>query len=419
MIHPLVYDWNQVENKPSPEVALLDETLRDGLQSPSVRHPTIEQKLKILHLTDTLGIDTANVGLPGAGPQFVRDAERLAREIADCRLRVKAHCSARTLLADIKPIVEISQRVGIPVECFTFIGSSPIRQYIEGWTLDDLERGTEETVSFAVREGLSVTYVTEDTTRADPEILCRLYAAAIRAGASRLCITDTAGYATPVGAAAVVRFVANVAKDCGTEMGIDWHGHRDRGLAVINAITALEAGATRLHGTALGIGERVGNTPLDLLLVNLVLMGYLERDLTYLSEYCAVVSHACGIPIPPNYPVVGEDAFRTATGTHAAAVIKALRKKDRALADAVYSSIPARLVAREQEIQVGPMSGRSNVVFWLEQHQLPVSDSLVDKIFARAKESNHVLRDQEIMEIVCQAEQHGLGSGVRELGSGL
>jgi 2-isopropylmalate synthase len=188
-------------------------------------------------------------------------------------------------------------------------------------------------------------------------------------------------------------------------------------MAVINAVSALEAGATRLHGTALGIGERVGNTPMDLLLVNLVLMGYLERDLTRLNEYCAVVSRACDIPIPPNYPVVGEGAFRTATGTHAAAVIKALRKKDRALADAVYSSVPAHLVGRQQEIQVGPMSGRSNVVFWLEQHQLPVSDSLVDKILARAKDSTHILRDQEIMEIVYETEQPGLVSEVGKLGS--
>ncbi len=417
MIHPLVYDWNRVENRPNPGAGLLDETLRDGLQSPSARHPTIKEKLQILHLINVLGIDTVNIGFPGVGPRVARDAERLAREITGCRLQVKANCSARTVLTDIRSIIEISQRVGISVECFTFIGSSPIRQYIEGWTHDDLERRTEEAISFAVREGLPVTYVTEDTTRAHPETLRRLYTAAIHAGASRVCITDTVGHATPVGAAALVRFVAAVVKDCGVEAGIDWHGHRDRGMAVINAITALEAGATRLHGTALGIGERVGNTPIDLLLVNLVLMGYLERDLTRLNEYCAVVSRACGIPIPPNYPVIGEDAFRTTTGVHAAAVIKALRKTDQALADAVYSSIPARLVGRKQEIQVGPMSGRSNVMFWLEQHRLPVSDSLVDKIFARAKESDHVLRDQEIMEIVSEAEQHELESGARELGS--
>jgi len=375
-----------------------DETLRDGLQSPSVRCPTIEQKLRILHLIDRLGIDTANIGLPGAGPQVVHDVERLAREISSQRLSVKANCAARTVIADITPIAEISQRAGIPIECCTFIGSSPLRQFAEGWTIDHLLRLTEEAVSFAVGEGLPVMYVTEDTTRADPETLRRLYTAAISAGASRVCVADTVGHATPSGAAAVVRFVAEVIEACGGGVGIDWHGHRDRDFAVINTLAALEAGATRLHGAAIGIGERVGNTPMDTLLVNLVLMGYLERDLSALVEYCDTVSEATGVPIPPNYPVVGRDAFRTATGVHAAAVIKAYRRQDQVLADAVYSAVPASMVGREQTIEVGPMSGRSNVVFWLEKRGLTVTDAQVDRIYAKAKASATVLTEDEIRQ---------------------
>jgi 2-isopropylmalate synthase len=375
-----------------------DETLRDGLQSPSVRSPTIEQKVRILHLIDKLGIDTANIGLPGAGLQVVHDVERLAREISSQRLSVKANCAARTVIADIVPIAEISQRAGIPIECCTFIGSSPLRQFAEGWTIDHLLRLTEEAVSFAVGEGLPVMYVTEDTTRADPETLRRLYTAAIGAGASRVCVADTVGHATPSGAAAVVRFVGEVIEACGGGVGIDWHGHRDRDFAVINTLAALEAGATRLHGAAIGIGERVGNTPMDTLLVNLVLMGYLERDLSALVEYCDTVSEATGVPIPPNYPVVGRDAFRTATGVHAAAVIKAYRKQDQVLVDAVYSGVPATMVGREQTIEVGPMSGRSNVVFWLEKRGLAATDALVDRIFAKAKASPSVLTEDEIRQ---------------------
>jgi 2-isopropylmalate synthase len=395
----LIYDWNAVNAPAKPrEVMLDDETLRDGLQSPSVRCPTIDEKLRILHLIDRLGIDTADIGLPGAGPHVVQDVERLAREIADQRLKVKANCAARTVIADIEPIAAISQRVGMPIECCAFIGSSPLRQYAEGWSLDQLLKLTEEAVTFAVREGLPVMYVTEDTTRADPEALRRLYSTAIRAGASRVCIADTAGHATPSGAAAVVTFVAQVVDECGGGVGIDWHGHRDRDFAVINTLAALDAGATRLHGAAIGIGERVGNTPMDTLLVNLVLMGYVERDLSALGEYCRVVSEATGVPIPANYPVVGKDAFRTATGVHAAAVIKAFRKNDRALVDAVYSGVPASLVGREQEIEVGPMSGRSNVVFWLERRGLRADEAAVDRIFARAKASACVLTDDEIRE---------------------
>lgn len=382
---------------------LNDETLRDGLQSPSVRCPTIEQKVRILHLIDRLGIDTANIGLPGAGEHVVRDVERLAREISSARLSVKANCAARTVVADIVPIARISQRAGIPIECCAFIGSSPLRQYAEGWTIDQLLHLTEEAIGFAVGEGLPVMYVTEDTTRADPETLRRLYGAAIRAGASRVCVADTTGHATPVGAAAVVRFVGQVIDECGGGIGIDWHGHRDRDLAVINSLAALDAGATRLHGTAIGIGERVGNTPMDTLLVNLVLTGAIDRDLSGLVEYCETVSEATGVSIPPNYPVVGRDAFRTATGVHAAAVIKAYRKQDRVLVDAVYSAIPAAMVGREQTIEVGPMSGRSNVLFWMEKRGLAVTDAQVDAVFARAKASASVLTEEEILDALQRA----------------
>jgi 2-isopropylmalate synthase len=399
-MHPLIHDWNRTVDRPPRLVMLDDETLRDGLQSPSVRCPTIEQKIEILHLIDRLGIDTADIGLPGAGPHVVRDVERLAREIASQRLTVKANCAARTVIADITPVVEIAQRTGVPIECCTFIGSSPLRQYAEGWTLDQLLRLTEESITFAVREGLSVMYVTEDTTRADPETLRQLYGAAIRAGASRVCVADTVGHATPAGAAAVVRFVGEIVEACGGGIGIDWHGHRDRDLAVVNTLAALEAGATRLHGAAIGIGERVGNTPMDLLLVNLVLMGYIERDLSALVEYCNAVSAATGVPIPANYPVVGRDAFRTATGVHAAAVIKAFRKQDRELVDAVYSGVPAGLVGREQEVEIGPMSGRSNVVFWLEKRGLTASDEAIDRVFARAKASDVVLTEEEIRSLL-------------------
>jgi len=403
MHESLIYDWNAIDAPRTPPVVMLDdETLRDGLQSPSVRTPTIEEKIGILHLIDALGIDTADIGLPGAGPHVARDAERLAREIVDQKLRVKANCAARTHVNDVRPIAEIVQRTGLDIECCTFIGSSPIRQYTEGWTLDWLLKTTEDAITFAVKQGLAVMYVTEDTTRAHPDTLRAIYTCAIHAGARRICIADTVGHATPAGAAAVVRFVKSVIAETGADVGIDWHGHRDRDLAIACSLAALDAGATRLHGAALGVGERVGNTPMDLLLVNLVLMGYRQADLLRLHDYCHAVSAATDVPIPDNYPVIGRDAFRTATGVHAAAVVKAWRMGDRALMDAVYSAIPASLVGREQEIEVGPMSGKSNVVFWLEKRGLPSTDPLVDRVFQKAKASPTVLTEAEILAEVYQ-----------------
>jgi len=401
--HPLIYDWNHdaVAAGPSRPVAMLDdETLRDGLQSPSVRNPTIDEKIDILHHMDALGIDTADIGLPGAGPRVARDVERLARAIADGRLKIRANCAARTMVADIAPIAEIQQRTGIPIEVGAFIGSSPIRQYAEGWTLDFLQKTTEDALGFAAKEGLTVMYVTEDTTRADPGSLRRLFTTAIRAGATRVCVADTVGHATPNGAKAVVGFVKALVDELGVDVGIDWHGHRDRGFGVASSIAALEAGATRLHGAALGIGERCGNTSIDLLMVNLVMMGYRDNDLSTLPAYAEAVARACDVRIAPNYPVVGADAFRTATGVHAAAVVKAFRKNDRALMDAVYAAVPASLVGRQQEIEVGPMSGRSNVIFWLESRGLPSTDEVVDRVFAAAKASNRTLTHEQVQSIV-------------------
>jgi 2-isopropylmalate synthase len=400
----LIYDWNSIPGAafmPSQHVLLNDESLRDGLQSPSVKDPAIEEKLKILHLMEDLGINYADLGLPGAGPRAVADVERLAREIASCRLKIKPNCAARTLENDIRPVAEISQRAGLPIEVACFIGSSPIRRYTENWTDDFLLRTTESAVTYAKSLGLEVMYVTEDTSRCDPETIKRLYSTAINCGATGIVICDTVGYSTPGGVQALIRFVLDeVVKPSGQKIRVDWHGHSDRGLAVANSLAALAAGADCVHGTALGIGERVGNTQMDQMLVNLKLMGlspWAEQDLTRLKDYCVTVSQATGVPIPRNYPVMGEDAFRTATGVHAAAVIKAYRKGDIELANSVYSGVPSHYFGLEQIIEIGPMSGKSNVIFWLEQKGITASEELVDRIFQRAKASDRCLTEEEIL----------------------
>ena len=399
----LIYDWNQVGQDATAEakpVELNDETLRDGLQSPSVISPPIEKKLEILHLMEALSIHSVNIGLPGAGPHVQKQVLRLAQEIARQRMKIRPNCAARTLKADIEPIVRISQEVGIPIEAATFIGSSPIRQYAEDWELDRLLAYTEEAVRFSVENGLPNMYVTEDTTRARPETLRKLYTTAIECGARRVVVTDTVGHATPSGARALVSFMREVVADTGEEVKVDWHGHSDRGLSVPNSLAAIEAGCDRVHACALGIGERCGNTPMDILLVNLKLAGRIENDLSRLADYCRVVSEAVGLPIPPNYPVVGEDAFRTGTGVHAAAVIKALKREDSWLADRVYSGVPAAEFGRSQKIEVGPMSGVSNVQYWLSSRGMSTDDALVRAIFEKAKASNRVLDDEEIEAVV-------------------
>jgi 2-isopropylmalate synthase len=409
----LIYDWNQVSSPrlaPRGPVQLNDESLRDGLQSPSVRDPSIQEKIEILHLMESLGINSLDLGLPGAGPRAVAHVEALAREIANARLNIKGNCAARTHQNDIRPIAEIVERTGVPIEAATFIGSSPIRRYTEDWTDDFLLRTTENAVKYARSLGLEVMYVTEDTTRCDPATIKRLYSTAINAGARAIVICDTCGHATPLGVFALVRFILDeVVKPSGEKIRVDWHGHCDRGLAVANSLAALAAGADCVHACAVGIGERVGNTQMDLMLVNLKLMGvepWDRQDLTKLKDYCVAVSRATGVPIPANYPVVGEDAFRTATGVHAAAVIKALKKKDIELANSVYSGVPSHFFGLDQVIEIGPMSGKSNVLFWLERKGVPYSEETVNRIFELAKQSNRLLTEQEILAC-CDGLQPG------------
>ncbi len=408
----LIYDWNKnhpPELKPPGPVLINDETLRDGLQSPSVRDPSIAEKIEILHLMEALGIHSLALGLPGAGPRAIEAVAALAREIVAHKMKIRANCAARTHENDIRPIAEIVQQTGLRIEAATFIGSSPIRRFTEGWTDDFLLHTTEKAIKYAVSLGLDVMYVTEDTSRCDPETVKRLYATAINCGARAICICDTAGHATPMGALALVRFViAEVVKPSGEKIRVDWHGHGDRGLAIANSMAAIIAGANCVHGCAIGLGERVGNTQVDQMLVNLKLMGiapWEEQDLTKLKHYCQAVSRATGVPIPANYPVVGDDAFRTATGVHASAIIKAYHKDDVVLANTVYSGVPSHVFGLEQIIDIGPMSGKSNVLWWLERHGIPVSDRVVDRIYQRAKQSDHTLSEAEILECVPTAAQ--------------
>ncbi len=415
--HELIYDWNVMGESLAPPTGRLmfdDETLRDGLQSPSVKTPSIEDKLRLLYLMDELGIDTANLGLPGAGAIHVDHINVLAREIRNRRLNIAANCACRTLVSDVEPLVRICDALGMPIEACTFIGSSPIRRYVEEWSLDTMLRNIESSVTYAVKHGLPVMFVTEDTTRADPETLRRLYTVAIECGAQRICLSDTVGHATPAGVKNLVEFAKKIVQATGEEVGIDFHGHNDRGLAIMNALAAASAGATRIHATALGIGERCGNCSMDQLLVNLKLLGWIENDLAKLKAYTALSARATDTATPVNYPVFGADAFRTQAGVHAAAVIKAFKRGEDWLANRVYSGVPADLFGLKQGIEIGPMSGEHNVRFWLEQRRIKPTDETVKAIMTAAKEARRVLNEPEVREIVSMTGAPGILTHVGE-----
>jgi 2-isopropylmalate synthase len=400
----IIYDWNSLERKGklfNHKISFMDETLRDGVQCPSVVDPKIEDKIKLVHLMDDVGIDHVDIGLPGAGRRAFEDVVELGREIRDAKLRIQPCCAARTHLNDIRPIVEASQKLGMQIEVMAFLGSSPIRLYAEDWDLDFMLKRSSEAIKFAVDNGLKCTFVTEDTTRSRPEVLAPLFRNAIEHGAHRLCLCDTVGHATPDGIKNLIQWTRNFIAGMGVKVGIDWHGHNDRALGVTNTIHALEFGADRAHGTILGVGERVGNASLDLVLMNLKLLGEIpDRDLSKLLLLCKLTAQACRVQIPYNYPLAGSDAFRTATGVHAAAIIKAEKKGHAFLADRIYSGVPAATFGREQEIEIGHMSGESNVLYWLKKRHIDGDPALVKKILAVAKGTDHILTEDEILQVI-------------------
>lgn len=402
-LEELVYDWNETNaaapGAPGREAGVLDETLRDGLQSPSVRNPALEHKLEALHAMEKIGIRAVNLGLPNVSERALGDCEAMLAEIARHRLALDPVCAGRTLAGDVTAIVELSQKSGLEIEASVFVGASGVRRLAEGWEPELIRKRSAEAIDLAVRAGLPVTFVTEDTTRSDPAALTELFELAIDHGATRLCLCDTVGHATPAGVRALVEFCLGVIRRKNPDVELDWHGHNDRGLALANALEAFAAGVTRIHATALGVGERVGNTAMELLLLNLKLASAFSGDLSALPDYCERFAGWLGVAIPPNHPLVGADAFRTATGVHAAAIVKALGKGDW-LAERVYSVVPASALGKSQEICIGHMSGASNVTHWLRARRIEPSDALVKAILTRAKSSDRVLTEDELLSLV-------------------
>lgn len=407
----LIFDWNTIDydisrdsNNHPHGIWFDDETLRDGLQSPSARNPTIPQKIELLNYMEKLGIQKVDLGLPGAGPFHLEHIDAMLSHITENNFSIRPGAAVRTLMHDIQPLVDLQQKHGIQIQASAFLGTSPIRQFTEGWTMEKLLSTMETAVSFAVENDVPVMFVTEDTTRSKPKDVKMIYQRAMELGVRRLCVCDTCGHVTPNGVKKLLNFIdEEVIKDSGymrNEIEVNWHGHQDRGLGVANNIAAVEAGADVIHGTALGVGERAGNAPLDQTLVNLKLMGAIDNDLTLLNEYVKKANEYIEVPLPHNYPVFGRDAFETGTGVHASAVIKAMKKGDQWLADRIYSGVPAADFGLNQVIRIGHMAGRSNIIWWLEHNGIEVNDELVAHMFEIAKSQRRNMTDEEIHQAV-------------------
>ncbi|HIN03948.1 MAG: 2-isopropylmalate synthase [Methanobacteriota archaeon] len=412
----LIYDWNTIDyeiaRNPSNHphgVWFDDETLRDGLQSPSARNPDIEQKIELIDYMEKLGIQKVDLGLPGAGPFHIGHIDAMLTHMGENGYELRPGCAVRTVVSDIEPLVELQAKHERQIQASAFLGTSPIRQFAEGWTMERILSTAEKAVTFAVDNDIPVMFVTEDTTRSKPEDIKAVYTRAIELGADRICVCDTCGHVTPNGVRKLLTFIQDeVIPDAGVkraDIEVNWHGHQDRGLGVANNLAAVEAGADVIHGTALGVGERAGNAPLDQTLVNLSLMGVIDNDLTALNDYMRKAHEYIEVALPHNYPVFGEDAFETGTGVHASAVIKAIKKGDQWLADRVYSGVPAQDFGLKQVIRIGHMSGRSNIIWWLQQNGYEVDDDMVAHMFEVAKGQRRMMSDEEVHAAIAEFQE--------------
>ncbi|MFC7979731.1 LeuA family protein [Streptomyces cinereoruber] len=407
------FSWNTMDVDPDPsgEAAvagtglLFDETLRDGLQAPNVINPGLEQKLRIVDHMVRSGIRAADLGFPGSDPAAARECLEIARHVAARRHPLSLGYAGRTHPADVHAICEIAHQAQLPVDAYVFIGVSPIRQYVEDWDVASVERTIREAVRSCDREGVTFVLVLEDTVRCTPEVLTRIYDVAIDTGVTRLCLCDTVGVAVPTGTAALIRWTRYHFAERGHAMALEWHGHNDRGLALANSLTAHALGCARVHGTILGIGERTGNASLDQLVLNRVLDGGGHHDLMAIRAYAEYAEDVLGVPIPQNYPAFGADVFKTSAGVHAAAILKAHEKGDTLLKDAVYSSVPAALLGREQDVLIDEASGANNVRYWLTTRGFDSGeDALVKAVLEKAKAGRGPLTDAQIRQIIATVQ---------------
>ncbi|MEV0459000.1 LeuA family protein [Catellatospora methionotrophica] len=403
------FNWNNVPveepEPPAPDAAdgiLFDETLRDGIQAPNVRTPSIDEKLRIVDFMAEVGVGSADLGFPGSGPAAAEQCARIARHIADRGLPIAQGYAGRTHPADIAAICGVSQSAGVRVEAYAFIGVSPIRQYVEDWDLDMIKANIVESADSCRREDVEFVLVLEDTVRCTPEILGQIYDVAIDCGVGRVTLCDTVGAAVPAGTASLIRWTTRYFADRGRPVGLDWHGHNDRGLALANSLTALALGCQRVHGTILGVGERAGNASIDQLIVNHHLEDGSAYDLLALRRYCDYAAGVLGVDIPDNYPAMGRDVFKTSAGVHATAILKAHEKGNQRVKDTVYSSVPASSLGRAQEVLIDSSSGANNIRYWLTMHGFPVEDSSIKRILDTAKMSTTPLDDQQIRQMLAE-----------------
>lgn len=393
----LVYDWNMTDaDAPLARgVRVIDETLYEAVHAASAL-PDAGAISELLRCMPAIGI--SEVGLGALSASTLPEIVRRARLIAEERLPLAPACVVDAVSTEVDRVAHVLDASGGRLTVTLLVQASSLQQRALGQAPDRALADLEGALEAAARCGADSALLLHDAGRAHPAPLRRIVNAALGHGVERVCLWDSAGRTSPRGAGRLVAFMRRVAAERDALIQVGWFGRNDRDLALASALEARRRGADALHATALGLGHGAGCVPIDLLLANLLLLEVIDSDLSALKQYCDLAARAFGFSIPASYPVFGGDAFRTATGVHAAAIIKARDKGDHWLADRVYSSVPAGLFGLHQIIDVGPMSGESNAVAWLRHHGFTPQPELVKRIIARAKASKATLTAEEMRE---------------------
>ena len=363
-------------------ITIYDTTLRDGEQTPGVCF-SLEDKLEIARKLDKIKINQIEAGFPIVSKREKESVSTIAAEGLDADIlaltRTKPEDIDAALDCDVDGII-------------TFVGTSDIHlDHKMHMTRQDAINLCENAVDYAKDYGLYVAFSAEDATRTDIDFLKRIYSKAEECGADRVHIADTTGAITPQG---IQYLVSELKKDLKTNIAL--HCHNDFGLAVINSIYGVLAGATHVSTTVNGIGERAGNASLEELIMALkILYG---KDLgfktKYIKELSDMVSKASGLPIPYNKPVVGNNVFRHESGIHVDAVIEE---------PLCYEPYVPELVGQKRQLVLGKHSGCRAVRAKLNECDLEVSDDeLIEivKLVKKSREEGKYINDDVFKDIV-------------------
>ena len=394
----LLTDWNEKKTFKNKSIVIEDDTLRDGLQSALLRIPNYFEKKELVTLAHASRIKYVMLGFPGASEDAYHECRLLVQFIRDMQWPLVPRLLGRANQSDMAAICRLQEETGVPLQADFFINICALRLKVEGWNLATITQMIHQASEQLDRHGVSYSISLEDATRSDTSIIEKMLCTIVNTKAIAIVLCDTVGACLPSGVANLLRFVKKTIAAHNSHIFQWWHGHNDRGLALANALCALDHGIDGISGTFLGIGERSGNICIEQIMLHLNQYYGSAYCLDSARQYCSLLSRYTEYTMPINQPLFGNQSFTTTAGTHIRALEKAKRFGTGAH-DLLYSSVAAHDLGRQQQIMLGPMSGRSAVKSVLEQIGESYDEKKISTLFNYFKKIQKPITVQEFIDI--------------------